>query len=220
MTLQGKKVLILLGGTWHDFDGFAANMRPMLEGAGCIVESTYDLNRLTELDQSGVDLIISYTSLGQHREGYNDTGPEIMTTEQIRGLLGWVRAGGGLLAAHCATVLGESDPEMGELMGGVFVSHPPQFSFPVYPIAAEHPITAGIEAFSVHDEFYIEQLVAPVDIHMTAIDRGAAYPMVWSKSEGQGRVAHIAMGHSELVWNLPSYRQLMLQALDWVAQKV
>ena len=23
MTLQGKKVLIILGGTWHDFDGFA-----------------------------------------------------------------------------------------------------------------------------------------------------------------------------------------------------
>ena len=196
------------------------NVRPLLEGAGCVVELTYDLNRLTQLDQSGVDLIISYTSLGKHREGYNDTGPEIMTLEQIRGLRRWVQAGGGLLAAHCATVLGDSDPEMGKLMGGVFVSHPPQFAFAVYPMAAEHPITAGIEAFSVHDEFYIEQLVAPVDIHMTAIDRGTAYPMAWSKSEGQGRVAHIAMGHSELVWNLPAYRHLMLQALEWVAQKV
>jgi type 1 glutamine amidotransferase len=37
--------------------------------------------------------------------------------------------------------------------------------------------------------------------------------MVWSRSEGQGRVVHIAMGHDEKVWNLKPYQRLMLQAV-------
>jgi len=219
MALQGKKALMIIGGTWHDFEGFAHNIRPLVEGAGChLLDVTQNLDVLTRLDTLGVDLVISYTSLGKHRDGYNDTGPEIMTLDQIRGLRRWVQAGGGLLAVHSATVLGDSDPEMGELMGGVFVSHPPQFAFTVYPMASEHPITLGIEAFTVHDEFYVQQLVAPVEVHMVAIDRGVAHPMAWSKPEGRGRVAHIAMGHAEAVWNLPPYRRLLLQAIQWVVQ--
>ena len=216
--MDSKKALMITGGTWHDFDGFAANMRPLVEGAGYSLKATQDLETLTGLDRMGVDLVISYTSLGKHREGYNDSGPEIMTLEQIRGLRTWVQAGGGLLAVHSATVLGDSDPELGELMGGVFVSHPPQFAFSVYPLISEHPITLGIDAFTVFDEFYVQRLVAPVEIHMVAVDRGIAYPMAWSRAEGKGRVAHVAMGHSEQVWNLPPYRQLLRQAMDWVVE--
>lgn len=219
MTLNGKKALIILGGMWHDFDGFTAAHRPLLEAAGCQVEATYDLDSLVRLPEMGVDVVISYTSLSKHREGMNDTGPEQLTEAQVRGLSGWVQAGGALLAAHSATVVGSSDPELGRLLGGVFVSHPPQFAFTIYPMYGEHPITADVEAFTVHDEFYIERLTTPVDIHMAAFDRGFAYPMVWSKTEGQGRVAHLAMGHSALVWDLPAYQRLFLNAMNWLFER-
>jgi type 1 glutamine amidotransferase len=39
---------------------------------------------------------------------------------------------------------------------------------------------------------------------------------VWSKPEGNGRVAHIALGHSAAVWQLEPYRRLMLQAAAWL----
>jgi type 1 glutamine amidotransferase len=39
---------------------------------------------------------------------------------------------------------------------------------------------------------------------------------VWSRLEGQGRVAHIAMGHDEGVWRLAPYRQLVIQSLQWL----
>jgi type 1 glutamine amidotransferase len=101
-------------------------------------------------------------------------------------------------------------------MGGVFVDHPPQFAFTVYPLYRLHPITAGIAAFTVHDEFYVQEHEPDVDLHMVALDRGVAYPMVWTRSEGQGRVAHIAMGHDGKVWSLAPYHQLMLQTVDWL----
>lgn len=215
MSLTNKRVLILLGGMYHDFEGYSAWAQPLFAAAGCQVEATYDLQRLETLGAE-VDLLVSYTSLSLHPEGQDSPTPELLTEAQIAGLRAWVQCGGGLLAVHSATVAGKSGPAFGELMGGVFVEHPPQFAFTVYPMRQPHPITAGIEAFTVHDEFYIQDLASPVEVHMVALDRGQAHPMAWTREEGQGRVAHIAMGHSTLVWELPQYRQLILQAAAWV----
>ncbi|MBM4457580.1 MAG: ThuA domain-containing protein [Chloroflexi bacterium] len=217
MTL--KHVLIPLGGLWHPFEGFAAFTKALFEPAGYIVESTYDLDSLARLPAGGYDLVVSYTSLSKHREGMNDTTPEGLTDAQVDGLTRWVRAGGGLLAVHSATVVGNSNPAYEALLGGAFISHPPQFAFTVYPLSREHPITAGIEAFTVHDEFYIQRYDPSVDIHMIALDRGIAHPMVWTKTAGAGRVAHIALGHSERVWSLPLYERLLFQAAAWLLDR-
>lgn len=214
--MDKKSILIVLGGTWHDFDGFAATMKPVFEQAGYSVESTYDLDTLTRLDKIACSVVLLYTCLSEQRE---DGQPATLkhTEAQVAALVEWVRAGGGLLATHAATVAGQSSPALKALMGGVFVSHPPQFPFTVYPLYREHPITAGIEAFTVHDEFYMQAYDATVEVHAVALDRGVAYPMVWSRTEGRGRVAHIALGHGPEVWGLLQYHRLMLQAIDWLA---
>ncbi len=220
MTSTGKKVLILLGGLWHDFDGFASTMQALLTPHGFQVEATYDLDILSHFEDHHYDVVISYTCFSLHREGYNNTSPEKLTNAQIDGLANWVRKGGALLAVHSATVMGESDVALGELIGGVFVSHPPPFNFTVYPIFEQHPITTGIEAFAIHDEFYTETHMSDIQVHMVAFDRGMAYPMAWSKTTGQGRVAHIAPGHFREVWELKPYQQLLLQTIDWLMEKL
>ncbi|MBN1220876.1 MAG: ThuA domain-containing protein [Anaerolineae bacterium] len=214
--MNNKRMLIVLGGTWHDFDGFAHSMQSLLTPKGWVVEATYDLDRLTRLDEESFDLILNYTCFTKPDEGSDSVGPEKMNDAQIQGLMTWVRGGGAFLAAHSATVLGESSPLLGELIGGVFVEHPPQFTFTVYPLSRPHPITVGIEAFTVRDELYIERCDESVNIQMVAIDRGVAHPMVWSKQEGQGRVAHVALGHSADVWQLGPYQRLMLQTIKWL----
>jgi len=219
LSTNGKNVLILLGGLWHDFDGFASAMQALLTPHGFQVEATYDLDRLSNFEEHHYDVVISYTCFSAHREGYNDVSPEELTKNQIDGLTSWVHKGGALLAVHSATVMGKSDPALGELIGGVFVSHPPPFTFTVYPVYGEHPTTMGIEAFTVHDEFYMETHTLDVQVHMVALDRGVAYPMAWSRTEGQGRVAHIAPGHFREVWELKPYQQLLLQTIDWLTPK-
>lgn len=218
MTLSGKRVLLLLGGQWHDFEGFARAMSALLEPEGVQVEATYDLDRLLQLGENKYDIVLSYTCFTSDEEG-GQGASDRLSQAQFGNLAGWVQGGGALLAAHAATVIGESDPALGELIGGIFVSHPPQFAFTVYPMFGEHPITAGIEAFTVHDEFYIERPTPDVQVHMVAFDRGVAYPMAWSRSEGRGRVAHIAPGHSDVVWSLAPYRQLFLQTLAWLVER-
>lgn len=212
-----KRALILLGGMWHDFDGFARSMCPLLEAAGWQVEISYDLQLLTRLDSQPCDLVLNYTCFAKHAAGLENSGPEGMSKAQIEGLTRWVRGGGAFLSAHASSVLGESGAGLAELTGGFFVEHPPACTFMVHPVYGAHPITDGIEAFSVYDEMYIERCDS-VDVHLLAVAQGVAYPLVWSKTEGRGRVAHIALGHSDAVWELSPYRQLMLQTVGWLTE--
>jgi len=216
--MAGKRILIILGGIYHDFEGFTKAIRPVLEAAGHFVETTYDLDTLLHLKEKGYDLVLSYTSLSKHREGKGDTHPETLSSEQTQALIEWVRQGGSFLPVHSGSVSGAPNPALRELIGAVFVEHPPRFSFTVYPMGKEHPITEGIEAFTVKDEFYIQDYTSSIEIHMVAIDRGVAHPMVWSRKEGKGRVAYIAMGHNEEVWQLVPYQRLLLQAIDWLTE--
>jgi type 1 glutamine amidotransferase len=218
MEIPDKRLLILLGGLYHDFDGFARAMTSLFATEGWSVETTYDLDVLTHLDKANYQVVLSYTCLSKNRPEQEKATPERLTEEQVRGLVGWVQNGGALLAAHCGTVVGESHPDLGRLLGGKFISHPAPFSFTIYPLFGKHPIIEDIPAFDVHDEFYIEQCESYVDMHMIAVHEGVAHPMVWSKQESAGRVVHVAPGHFPEVWNLLPYQRLMIQAVNWLTE--
>ncbi len=217
MKTRTKRMLIILGGLYHDFDGFADAMQSLFEAhGGWSVETTFDLDVLTDLKTTDFRIVLSYTCLSKNTAAQDASTPEKLTNVQVRGLADWVQNGGALLTVHCATVLGESGPELQRLFGGAFISHPAPFTFTIYPVGNAHPITSGVAAFDVYDEFYIQQCEPSVEIHMFAIHNGASYPMVWSKLDGAGRVAHIAPGHFPEVWNLAAYQRLLIQAADWL----
>ena len=79
---------------------------------------------------------------------------------------------------HAASVLGDSDDTLEKLLGGAFIEHTPQCIFTVLPLSSQHPITAGIDAFEVVDELYIERYHPSVTIQMIAIHEQVAYPLV------------------------------------------
>lgn len=219
MSARTKRILIILGGLYHDFDGFACAMASLFEAEGWTVEATYDLDVLKRLDSVGCQVVLSYTCLSKNGPEQEKATPERLTGEQVSALAGWVQSGGALLALHCATVLGESGPELAQLLGGRFISHPKPFTFTIYPVFGQHPIIDGVPALDVYDEFYIERCEPSVEIHMVAVNEGIAHPMVWSKQEGIGRVAYIAPGHFPEVWNLLPYQRLMIQAINWLTEE-
>lgn len=211
-----KKILLLLGGTWHDFEGFSQALKRLLEPDGYSIEPTYQLDRLLSLEDEAFSSVVSYTCLGKHRQGYADHDPEGFSQPQTAALSHYLSKGGGFLAVHAATVLGDPNPAYTALVGGEFIEHPPQFSFTLYPFSREHPITAGIDAFSVHDEFYKQKMAQDAQVHLVAVDRGVAHPMLWTKTHGQGKVVHLAPGHDQGVWQLQPYQRLVRQSLSWI----
>ena len=83
-------------------------------------------------------------------------------------------------------------------------------------MATSHPVTAGVGMFCGRDELYIHDMEPGVAAHMVAVDRGVAHPMVWTRSEGRGRIGYVVPGHDGQVWNLPPYRVLLAQTASWV----
>jgi len=171
---------------------------------------------LLHLEEEQYQLVLSYTCFVEPEEKTPVTGANKLNLPQVEALTEWVRNGGAFLAAHAATVTGRSPSGLRQLTGGSFLSHPQPFVFTAYPLLGKHPITKGLKAFSVYDELYREEHDPSVHLHMITVDRGIAYPLVWSKLEGKGKVAHIALGHNREVWENPSYQQLMRQTISWL----
>lgn len=214
---MSKRLLILTGGAYHDFDAFETFATELFEA------DEYDV-RITrspaEVGRPEADVVLIYTCYLQPPEDPEQsfTYLEGISDADSAALAEWVRAGGGLLALHSATTIRESNTELKRLFGGRFLHHPPRYPINVYPLATGHPITEGVEAFMVFDELYTQEY-GDVDVHMVTFDRGLAYPMAWTRREGAGRVAHVSPGHDETVWRNASYQQLLRQTVGWLSDR-
>lgn len=207
------KILLVLGGAWHDFEGFSRAILPVLSQAGHQVETTYDHTSLEHLDELAPDLVMIYTSLGNASDGKR-VGNDF-TPAQADALSRWVERGNALVGIHSASVAGKSLTAYHQLLGGRFESHPPQCQFTVTPRHDPHPITAGIGAFQVHDELYFHDSMGDGEVLAATVHEGQLHPMLWTRRHGTGAVAYFAPGHDAKVWNLPEFRTITTRCVQW-----
>jgi type 1 glutamine amidotransferase len=152
-----------------------------------------------------------------------------LSDEQLGALLDHVEAGGGYVGVHCASDLtstaaddpdelldprDEPFPELRELIGGHFLTHPEQSEFGV-DVVGEHPVTEGVDDFTVYDEPYQVE----VDDDVTVLARMdhpelEAYPVVWT-NESAGRVAYVSLGHTDEALAHDSFVALLRNAVEW-----
>jgi len=128
--MKSKRILLVLGGTWHDFEGFGRTIGPVLTRAGYDVSMSYELDELTQLRHEKNDAVMLYTCLTAKRED-GSRATIRLTDEYATPLAKWVAGGGAVLAVHAATVSGQSSRVFRRLIGGVFVRHPPAKRFTV-----------------------------------------------------------------------------------------
>jgi type 1 glutamine amidotransferase len=154
-----------------------------------------------------------------------------LTDDQLDALLTHVAEGGGYVGVHCASDLTstapddpdevidhreEPFPELRELVGGHFLTHPEQSEYGV-DIVDDHPVVAGVEDFSVFDEPY--QVDVDDDVRVLArMDHPdlEAYPVVWT-NESEGRVAYVSIGHTDETFETDEFRRLLTNAVAWAA---
>ena len=201
------KTLVFAGGAIHDFKAVGAAAKAALEAAGGF-EVTYveeDLNVLTRLE--GYELLVFHYTIGE------------ISDAQKNALLGWVAAGNGYAGIHSAADSFRGCPEYRSFVGGHFVTHPKYRDYQVSIADPGHPITEGLDEFFVKDEQYILDYDPRVHVLATALWKGAAMPVVWTKPWGEGRVFYLALGHDGPACEHEMFKTLLTRGAAWAGTR-
>lgn len=127
----------------------------------------------------------------------------------------YVRRGNGLLAVHSGTASYQDAHILRALLGGVFLSHPPQCPVTIMP-KPEHPLCAGVQPYTLTDEHYMMAFDATdADVFLTAHSEHGSQPAGWTRHEGAGRVAVLTPSHNLEGWLHPSFQTLLRNTLHW-----
>jgi len=172
------------------------------------LEMTADLDALTRLPNGPYTAVVVYTT------GLNDD----LTPEREQGLLSFVRNGGGFLGIHSATDCFRGNRAYVSMINGEFETHPAMHEFPVEIVNPDHYMTVRMPGFSVVDEMYHLKSFDPARCTLLAQTfwQGKQMPMAYVRNEGKGRVAYIALGHSEQAWQHPEFNKLLLRGMRWI----
>ncbi len=124
----------------------------------------------------------------------------------------YVEAGGGLIALHAGNCWHEGE-EMAELVGNVFVGHPPRCETSVH--FEDCALTEGCEDYCLRDEHYHIKMVvsdAKVFAHSTSHGDDTQIAGYW-REVGKGKVVAYTPGHTIWAIEHPSFLRLVENAI-------
>ncbi len=156
-----------------------------------------------------------------------------ITEEQKQRFLALFDQGTGLVVLHHALVSYQHWPEYEKIIGGRYpeaddksgvvtpeVGYEHDLEIPVVIVAKDHPVTAGLEDFTIHDEIYWGFSVQPdVTPLLTTTHPKSGKPLAWARQQGKSRVVFIQLGHGPEAFANPNYRQLLAQSIRWTAKR-
>jgi type 1 glutamine amidotransferase len=155
-----------------------------------------------------------------------------MDESQKADFLSFIRDDGkGFIGIHSATITFLGWPEYGKLIGGYYDGHPwGEFDA---PLVVEDPAFPGMShlprRFTLKDEIYqiknfsrdetrvlLSLDASKLDLSRKGVHRrDGAFPVIWARSYGKGRVLYNGLGHRLEVWERPDIKQMWLEMVPW-----
>jgi type 1 glutamine amidotransferase len=210
--------ILVLSGPNHAFDTCAPLIAEALRGRdGLDVTLVDDKAILASPELKGYDVLVhgsGFTHRERQPDGSIATLPYLSDAQQ-EGLFDFVRGGRGLVGIHgTAWWIGG---EAVNLVGGHANWHPPGLRFDVHVEDSNHPVTRGVEDFSVDDEIYMSAWDPSVHVLATATWADRKHPMAWTHAYGSGKVFFTTLGHGPGTFENPAVQRLLGNAVGWAA---
>jgi hypothetical protein len=156
-----------------------------------------------------------------------------MKPSQGKAVKEFVEDGGSAFFFHNSSHISLSNDDFRDVEGAIYTGHPPVRPFKVKIVNKNHPITDGVNDFTVTDEqHYVKYDKDPKYVLMmsenedslsytgTIGDQGTSCEAGWAYEYGRGRVCFMAPGHMIIVmWN-PEYVKLQKNAIRWLLRDI
>lgn len=219
---MAPRSVLAIGGNRFPFHRFE-DRGPEIEAA---FDDRIDVTLTTEkedlVDLSGYDAVLDYLT------------DSSLTEAQREGLTSFVDDGGGYVGIHCASDLTSTEaddpddvidfhdepfPELRDLIGGHFITHPEQAALDIHVIDHHHPVTAAMDDLTVWDEPYVVE--ADDDVRVLArMDHPehADMPVLWVKEYGDGRVFYSSLGHGTPSLTHEGVQRIIREGTRWAAR--
>ena len=209
------RVLLLGGGRHHDYARWYGQVdRQTLESKGLATVAYTEQPDDVAKQLADVDVL------------YVATNQPIESAAVRQAILDFADAGKGLVLGHPANWYNWKDwPEYNaQLVAGGTRGHDPYGRFAVRVIDSAHPVMKGIRGFETDDERYYYQPVATGPGVQVLANSGDAriqpvYPVVFVVNHPRARIVGITLGHDGGAHDLPQYRRLLRQAVEWSARR-
>jgi type 1 glutamine amidotransferase len=159
--------------------------------------------------------------------------PKNISDAQKEKFLSIFEKGVGLVVLHHAIVSYQHWPEYEKVIGGRYpeadgksgvvteeVGYQHDVDIPVAIVAKDHPITAGLNDFTIKDEIYWGFKVQPdVTPLLTTTHPKSGKPLAWCRIQSKSRVVYLQLGHGPSAFNDPNYRKLLAQSIRWASKR-
>ncbi len=216
-THKPPHALVLIGDQPHEPGHVEEGLWPVFEATGVVPHFAVDVRALSAKNLARVRLLVILRDGLQRPQSPGQADYVWMTPDQEQAVVDFVHGGGGFLNLHNSMGLYPENGPYLNLVGGRYIGHGPLERFRVEVVDREHPITRGVEDFSVADE----QHTPPYDerkVHLllrNRSDEGLTAAAGWAYEPGKGRLCHLASGHARESLLHPMYQRLMRNAVQW-----
>jgi len=236
------RCVLICGGKYHDFDFARLELLKLLGRDERVrVRVFEDYENLQALAEA--DFILTYTC---------DLTPSLAAQETLRAFL---EKGGRWYALHGTNSIlrwlpnGLVDsprwaPLHMQMLGSMFIAHPPIAPYTVTVADPEHPLVRGVQPFETTDELYLMETYGPLQVLLETHFGGeasgfaesqwpaASHPVFYIKSHGKGAVLYLTLGHcrghydlqplmeywptvDRCAWDLPVFYDLLERGIAW-----
>jgi uncharacterized protein len=140
------------------------------------------------------------------------------------------KKGTGMVFLHHSLCSHQEWPEYQQLVGGKYYvpantldssrvsGYRHDINLHIEIIDPDHPVTKGIEDFSIRDEGYYNTSQLPVTYSLLQTDHPDCSPVVgWAHEVKNAKVVYLMGGHDIHAYQNKSYRKLLANAINWTA---
>lgn len=189
---------------YHPLDGVEEQLKEIFDGVAKLI-CTDDTRKLLTLTAEHFDGVISYL----------DIWDSVLAEEEAQALEAFVKGGGGLLALHNGISI-QGRENLKKMVGAKFLTHPAQEKLLFVPTNEKHPVTKGVESFSMMEEPYqFEFADVPYTLLFNYSYHGLNYPAGWCREVNSGRVVFLTPGHTAEKFKDLQYRKLIFNSMCW-----